>query len=104
MNNITLLDGPSQQQKLTVTTTVVVEAKGGTTALENRQVLTMQGSGKFYVYFGADDGSTPSVSEVQNNGFWQYKNVKESYEAGASQKVWLLAVSATVEVVICERQ
>jgi hypothetical protein len=102
MSNILLLDGPAAQAKLVVTDSTPVEVKAGSTILDDRQSITLQGSGKFYVYF-AEDSSTPTATTVENNGFWQYKNVKESYEAGGTQKVWLMSVTGTIDIVVCER-
>lgn len=96
------LDGPSKQGKITVSDSAVVEVKVGSDVFEDRKVITMQGDGKFYIYF-ADEDEVPTVTDVQNNGLTQFRNAKETYEAGMEQKLYLLAVSGNVNVVIVER-
>lgn len=97
------LDGPSKQGLLSgVTTSTPVVAKADTTAFEGRQVITLQGDGKFYVYF-ADEGETPNAATVSANGFIQFKDAKETYEAGSQQVVYVLAFSGTVDIRIAER-
>lgn len=97
------LDGPSKSFKLSsvgVATPVEVYASGS--AFEERKVITLQSDGKFYVYF-ADEGETPNAATVSANGFIQYKNAKESYEASGSQAVFVLALSGTVDIRGAER-
>jgi hypothetical protein len=96
------LDGPSIQGVLSVGTATVVEAKVGANPYEERQVITLQGNGKFYVYFG-DGVTTPNAATVAANGFIQFKDAKDSYEAGDSQRVFLLSVSGTINIRIAER-
>lgn len=96
------LDGPSKQAVISVGTGTVVEAKAGTSVLTDRQVITIQPAGKIYIYF-SDDGSTPTISTVSTNGFIHYKNAKETYEVGEKQKVFLLSLSGTVNVIVAER-
>jgi len=96
------LDGPSSQGVISVDTITVKEAKIGGSALIERKVITMQGDGKFYVYFG-DGVSTPSAATVTSDGFVQFKNATQSWEAGELQKVYLIADSGTVNVRISER-
>jgi len=103
------LDGPSKSGKLSaVTATTPVEVKAGASAFNGRKVVTLQNSkedtnrGSFYVYF-ADEGETPTQANVEDNGFVQEKNVKESYEASSSQTVWVMAVSGTVDIRFAER-
>ena len=96
------LDGPAAQVKLTgVGIVTPVEVKVGATALSERQVITMQPNGKMKVYFS--DGSVPSAATVLANGFDHFKDAKESYEAGEQQRVFVLAATGTVDVVIVER-
>jgi hypothetical protein len=96
------LDGPAAQIKLTsVGTTTPVEVKVGASALVDRQVITMQPNGNMKVYFS--DGTTPAAATVLANGFDHAKNAKESYEAGEKQKVFVLAATGTIDVVIAER-
>lgn len=97
------LDGPSSQGLLSsVGTSTPVEVKVGGSAYEDRKVITMQGDGKFYVYF-ADEGETPNAATVSANGFVQFKDQVQSWEAGEQQAVWVLAVTGTVDVRIAER-
>lgn len=98
---IEALDGPSKQLKIAVTNATVVEAKASITVLSERKVVTLIPDGKIYVYFG--DGTTPSVSTVQNNGFVIPKGSKDTFEAGDKQQMFLLAVSTTVNIVVIER-
>ena len=98
------LDGPSKQGLLSsVGITTVVEVKVGVEPFDERKVITMQSiDGKFYVYF-ADQGVVPNAATVIANGFIQVKNAKESYEASYTQKVYVLAVTGTVNIRIAER-
>lgn len=104
------LDGPSKSSKLTsVGTATPVEVKVGASAFEDRKVITMQSTkkdspnyGDFYVYF-ADEGETPNAATISANGQVQSKNAKESYEAGPSQVVYVLADSGTISIRITER-
>ena len=97
------LDGPALQTVLAISDSVVVEAKVGTSDLSERKAVTIQAlTGKVYVYFGGDAG-VPSMATVQANGLILFKNAKETYEASNSQKVYLLAVSGTINVVVVER-
>lgn len=95
------LDGPAKQFTMSVNTTTPQEVKV-TTALEDRQVVTIQPTdGKIWVYFG--DGSTPLAATIVANGFPQVKNSFRSYEAGPRQPLWILSQSGTVTVKIAER-
>jgi len=96
------LDGPSKQGNLSVSTSVLIQAKVGSSPFTDRKVITLQPSGKIYVYF-ADEGENPSISDVSTKGFVHFKDAKESYEAGELQVIFLLAVSGTVDVKIAER-
>jgi len=96
------LDGPSAQIKLTSVGTITpVEVKVGATALYERAVITMQPTGNMKVYFS--DGSVPSAATVLANGLDHIKKAKETYEAGEKQRVFVLAVSGTIDVIIVER-
>ena len=97
------LDGPSSQIKLTSVGTVTpVEVKVGADPLDDRQVITIQPTGNIRIWFASSD-TTPLAATISANGFLHYKDAKESYEAGSKQKVWILAVSGTVDVIIAER-
>ena len=96
------LDGPAVQIKLTAVDTITpVEVKVGASALTDRAVITIQPNGNIKVYFS--DGTIPSAATILSNGFDHYKSAKETYEAGEKQKVYILASSGTVDVVIVER-
>ncbi len=97
------LDGPSKQFKLSsVGTATPIEVKAGVSSFGERKVVTLQGNGKFYIYF-ADEGEVPNAATVSANGFWQGKNSKESYEASGSQAIYVLAFTGTVDIVGAER-
>ena len=96
------LDGPSAQTKLiAVGTAVPVEVKVGASALEDRAVITLQPTGKMKVYFSA--GTIPSAATVLANGLDHFKDAKETYEAGEQQKVYVLAATGTIDVIVVER-
>lgn len=98
------LDGPAAQGLLSsVGTSTPVEVKVGASALTDRKLVTLQGDGKFYVYFGDDSASAPSAADVENNGFLQFKDQVQSYEAGDRQPIYVLADSGTVDIRIAER-
>jgi hypothetical protein len=97
------LDGPSKSFKLSSVGTVTpVEVFATGSAFAERKVITLQSDGKFYIYF-ADEGEVPDAATVSANGFIQYKDAKESYEASGSQAVFVLAVSGTVDIRGTER-
>jgi len=97
------LDGPSKQFKLSsVGTSTPVEVYASVSAFSERKVVTLQADGRFYIYF-ADEDETPNAATVEANGFIQYKNAKESYEAAGSQALFVLAVSGTVDIRGVER-
>lgn len=96
------LDGPSVQDRVAVTTSVVKELIVGASALNDRQVITIQPvDGNIWVYFG--DGTTPSASTVSTKGFKHVKMAKESYEAGEKQQIFIVADNGTVNVTFVER-
>ena len=96
------LDGPSSQLKVSVGTVTVVQVMVGGSELVDRKAITLQPEGKIYVYFG-DNGAAPSAATVSANGLIHQKDAKETYEAGEKQKVYMLSVSGTVNVIIVER-
>lgn len=97
------LDGPSIQNTLSVGTVTPVEARIGAAPLAERKVVTVQPiTGKCYVYFAAE-GETPSAANMVAKGFVHFKNQRESYEAGDTQKLWLLSLSGTINIVVAER-
>ena len=97
------LDGPSKQFILNnVDNTTPVKIQADVSVFEERKVITLQGNGKFYVYF-SDENEVPSAATVSTSGFIQYKNSKESYEASGSQAVYVLAVSGDVDIRAAER-
>lgn len=98
------LDGPSLQGKLTsVGTGAVVEVKVGANAFEERKIVTMQGDGRFYLYFGDLDAGAPSAATVSDNGQIVFRNQLISIEATCDQPLYVLAVSGTVDIRIAER-
>lgn len=97
------LEGPSAQLVLSVGTATVIEIKVGASALPSRKVITLQPlTGQVYLYFG-DDGAAPSAATVAASGLVLYRKAKETYEASASQKVYMLAVTGTATVAVVER-
>lgn len=97
------LDGPAIQFTLSgVTTTTPVEVKAGATAFSERQVVSLQGDAKFYVYF-ANDGETPTVSDITTKGFTHPKDALRSYEASSKQTMFVLSVAGTVNIRGAER-
>lgn len=97
------MDGPSAQDVVSVGTVTIVEAKAGAAPLVERKIVTLQPlNGKIYLYFG-DETSVPSAAIVASDGLVLFKNAKESYEASASQKVYMLSVTGTTNVVVVER-
>lgn len=97
------LDGPSKQDSISVTTSTAVEAKVGASALVERKVVTIQPlSGMIKVYF-ADNNETPTPATVLAKGFEHPKKSIRTYEASETQKIFLVAVTATTNVVIAER-
>lgn len=99
----TPLDGPATQGTLSVTTSTVQEAKTGGSRLTDRQVVTIQSDKDLYVYFGDNTVAAPSSATVQNDGFRQYKDSIQSYEAGDKQPIYILSASGTASVKISER-
>lgn len=97
------LDGPSKQFALSsVGTTTPVEVKAGASVFAERKVVSLQGDGKFYVYF-ADEGETPLAADVSSKGFTHPKDALRSYEATGSQAMFVLAVTGTVDIRGAER-
>jgi hypothetical protein len=97
------LDGPSKQGTLSaVGTATPVEVKVGASAFVERQVVTLQSTGKFYIYF-ADEGVVPNAATVIADGFTQFKDALNSYEATDQQAVYVLAVAGTVDIKLAER-
>jgi hypothetical protein len=97
------LDGPSSQTLLSVTSTTAIIAKAGASAFPERKVLTLQPlDGKIRVFF-ANEGVTPTLSDVLTKGFKHPKTAMRSYEASDQQVVYIVAETGTVNVVIAER-
>lgn len=97
------LDGPSLQTTLSgVNTSVVTEVKVGSDPFDERKVVSMQGDSKFYVYFG--DGDTiPSSGDISTDGITVFKNQFVTFEASCQQRIYVLAVTGTVDIKIIER-
>lgn len=97
------LDGPASQGGDSVGTVTPKELKVGSSALSDRDVVTLQAiDGALWVYFGTE-GVTPSASDVSTKGFEHPKKALRSYEAGARQPIWVLAKSGTVAYRFAER-
>lgn len=97
------LDGPASQATLSsVGTVTVVEAKAGGSALVERKVVTLQGDGKFYAYFG-DGSTTPSAATVAADGLTVFKDQVMSFEASHQQPLFVLAFTGTVNIKVVER-
>jgi hypothetical protein len=97
------LDGPTKQDSISVTTASFVEVKVGASAFSERKVITIQPlSFMIKVYF-ADAGETVTNSTVLNKGFEHPKKSIRSYEASESQKVYMIAVGGTTNVIVAER-
>lgn len=96
------VDGPAKQGILSVGTGAIIEVKVGASPFADRKVVTIQPEGKIYVYF-ADDGETPSTTDLTTKGFYQFKDAMQSYEAGPGQKIYVLSATGTVNVRISER-
>lgn len=97
------LDGPSAHNVLSVGTATPVVARAGGSALTSRKAITLQGDGKFYVYFGDEDASAPSAATVVAQGFLQFKDQVQTWEVGDRQPVYLVSDSGTTNVRIAER-
>jgi hypothetical protein len=97
------LDGPALQGQTSLTTTTVFRVKVGAEELVERNVVTIQNiTGNIWVYFG-EDSIVPTATEVRNKGFQQTKGILATYEAGARQKIYILADVITVDVRFAER-
>lgn len=97
------LDGPSRQFQITANTTTPQELKATATVLEERKVITIQAiDGNCWIYF-ADEGETVTAGNVSTKGFLHFSKGKESYEASEFQRVFVLAVTGTVDVRGAER-
>lgn len=97
------LDGPAIQFILSsVGTTTPVKAQEGVNPFPERQVVTLQGDGKFYVYF-ANASETPTNTDISTKGFTQSKDAIRSYEAGDQQILYVLAEAGTVNIRGAER-
>ena len=96
------LDGPASQTTLTVTSASVAEVKVGGSALVERKVVTLYPDEKIYIYFG-DGISTPTVSNLQNDGIQLAKRQLVTLEAADTQFLYTLAVSTTSNVKVVER-
>lgn len=96
------LDGPSKSDNVNVGAVTPVEVKKGATAFEDRKVVTIQPDGLLYVYL-SDDNETPSAATITASGFKHYKGALRSYEASASQAVWVISDTGTINIRFSER-
>ena len=98
-----LLDGPARQVKTNIDAITPIIAKIDAQPLDERQVVVLEPQdGDIYVYF-ADEGQTPNFATVSGNGLVHEEGVRDWYEAGTSQNIFIAAVTATVDVIIIER-
>ena len=98
-----LLDGPSLQDRVSVTASVVKELNVNASALSSRQVITIQPiDGNIWVYFG-DGTNIPSAATVSTKGLKHVKMAKESYEVGDKQPLFIVSDTGTVNVTFVER-
>lgn len=97
------LDGPSKQDILVVTTAAVSEVKLDTEPLPARKVITLQPMTSLIRVYFADEGETPTLTDVQTKGFEQPKKTIRSYEASDSQAVFIVAMGANTDVIVAER-
>lgn len=97
------LDGPSLQGQQNVTDSTVFRVRVGSTELEERKVVTIQPlDGLIWVYFG-DNSTTPSAANVKDLGFSQPRGSIRTYEASASQEIYVVSETGTVDVRFVER-
>lgn len=97
------LDGPSLQDQANVTDSAVFRVKSGAEEFEARHVVTILPiDGNIWVYFG-DNTTVPTAVNVKAKGFPHYKSSLRTYEAGASQEIYIVADSGTVDVRFAER-
>jgi DUF4097 and DUF4098 domain-containing protein YvlB len=86
------LDGPSVQSKISLTTTEI-EAKVGASTYDDRKVITIQ----------PVNGTIRMTFQQGTDGFYLFQGGMYSYEASASQKVYIKTDTGTVDVIISER-
>lgn len=97
------LDGPSKQNKISVTTATRVEVKSGTEVFSDRKVITLQPiSSMIKVYF-ADDSETVTAANVIDKGFEHPKKSIRTYEATSRQTVYMIAIGSNTDVIVAER-
>lgn len=97
------LDGPSAQGSISVTNAAVQELKVNVSPLEDRKVIEIQPlDGNIYYYYG-DGSSTPNAATVSADGFLLRKERVKVIEASASQPIFIVASTGTVDVRFAER-
>lgn len=97
------LDGPSLQDRVSVTDSTVFRVKVGSSEFEDRDVVCIQPlDGLIWLYFG-DGTNTPNATTVKDKGFPIPKNSFRSFEAGNTQQIFIVADSGTVSVTFAER-
>jgi outer membrane protein assembly factor BamB len=98
------LDGPSLQDSGSVDTITPVEVRVGGSTLTERKVVTIQPkNGKLYYYFVDSTGATPSAATLIADGLLIFKNQIMTFEVSEQQKIFVLAVSGTVNFIMVER-
>lgn len=94
MGNILLLDGPALYTSISVTTTPQ-EVKVGGSALQERQLISIQPIDGD-IYYGYDNSVSSTTGTLIKKGQWFPQ------EAGEDLSVWVVAASGTVDVRITE--
>jgi len=98
------LDGPSLQDSSSVGTVTPVEIKVGGSVLTERKVVTVQPKdGKLYYYFVDSTGAAPSAATMVADGLLIFKSQLMTFEVSEQQKIFVLAVTGTVNFVMVER-
>lgn len=97
------LDGPSLQDRVSVTDSTVFRVKVGSIEFDDRNVIAIQPlNGDIRLFFG--DGVTiPDANTVKTKGFPIREESFRSYEATSTQQVFIVAEFGTVDVVFAER-
>jgi hypothetical protein len=97
------LNGPSLQDNVAVTDSVVFRVKSGGSELAERNVVTIYPlDGSIWVFFG-DGTNTPSAANVKSKGFFHPIGSLRSYEAATTQEIYIVADTGTVDVRFAER-
>jgi hypothetical protein len=97
------LDGPTLQASQAVTDSTVFRVRVGASEFSERDVVTICPlDGDIWVFFG-DNANTPTAAQVKASGFPQPEGSTRTYEAAASQEIYIVADDGTVDVRYAER-